>query len=240
MHQIWSGDRARGPRILVADDEAPLRDFISRNLRARGFAVLEASNGLEAFAGWETEQPDLLILDIMMPRMDGLEVSRRVREHSRVPIIVLTALDAEGDKVAALDLGADDYLTKPFGVEELLARVRAALRRSGWGTTQSPPPGIRRFGDLEVDLDGHVVRQSGVEVHLTPTEFALLGQLVTNSGRVLTHRMLLQRVWGVEYGDESEYLRVFMGRLRRKLEPDPAHPRHLLTEPGVGYKFAPE
>jgi two-component system KDP operon response regulator KdpE len=175
----------------------------------------------------------------MMPRMDGLEVSRRVREHSRVPIIVLTALDAEGDKVAALDLGADDYLTKPFGVEELLARARAALRRSGWGTTQSPPPGARRFGELEVDLEGHVVRQSGVEVHLTPTEFALLGQLVTNPGKVLTHRMLLQRVWGAEYGDESEYLRVFMGRLRRKLEPDTAHPRYLLTEPGVGYKFEP-
>jgi two-component system KDP operon response regulator KdpE len=228
-----------GPRILVADDEAPLRDFISRNLQARGFTVLEASNGLEAFAVWETEQPDLLILDIMMPRMDGLEVSRRVRERSHVPIVVLTALDAEGDKVAALDLGADDYLTKPFGVEELLARVRAALRRSGWGTTHAPPPGTQRFGELEVDLDGHVVRQSSVEVHLTPTEFALLEQLVTNPGKVLTHRMLLQRVWGAEYGDESEYLRVFMGRLRRKLELDPAHPRHLLTEPGVGYKFVP-
>lgn len=223
----------------MADDEAPLRDFISRNLQARGFAVLQASNGLEAFALWETEQPDLLILDIMMPRMDGLEVSRRVREHSHVPIIVLTALDAEGDKVAALDLGADDYLTKPFGVEELLARVRAALRRSGWVAPQPQSPGMRRFGELEVDLEGHVVRLGSVDVHLTPTEFALLEQLVTNPGKVLTHRMLLQRVWGAEYGEESEYLRVFMGRLRRKLESDPSHPRHLLTEPGVGYKFVP-
>jgi two-component system KDP operon response regulator KdpE len=201
--------------------------------------VLEASNGLEAVAVWETEHPDLLILDIMMPRMDGLEVSRRVRERSHVPIIVLTALDAEGDKVAALDLGADDYLTKPFGVEELLARVRATLRRSGWVAPQPPSPGVQRFGELEVDLEGHVVRQGGIDVHLTPTEFALLEQLVTNPGKVLTHRMLLQRVWGAQYGEEAEYLRVFMGRLRRKLEADPSHPRHLLTEPGVGYKFVP-
>ena len=237
--QSRAAGRAGGPRILVADDEAPLRDFICRNLQARGFGVLEASNGFEAFAVWETEQPDLLILDVMMPRMDGLEVSRRVRERSRVPIIVLTALDAEGDKVAALDLGADDYLTKPFGVEELLARVRAALRRSGWGATLSLASGPQRFGELEVDLEGHIVRQSGVEVQLTPTEFSLLEQLVSNPGKVLTHRMLLQRVWGAQYGEESEYLRVFMGRLRRKLEPDHAHPKHLLTEPGVGYKFVP-
>ena len=238
-HGAVGGTSVRAPRILVADDEATLRDFISRNLEARGFTVLEASNGLEACALWETEQPELLILDVMMPRMDGLEVCRRVRERSHVPIIVLTALDTESDKVAALDLGADDYLTKPFGVEELLARVRAALRRSQWVAPQSPVPGKQLFRDLEVDLDGHTVRQAGVEVHLTPTEFALLEQLVTNPGKVLTHRMLLQRVWGAEYGDESEYLRVFMGRLRRKLERDPAHPQHLLTEPGVGYKFAP-
>jgi two-component system KDP operon response regulator KdpE len=224
--------------ILVAEDEAALRDFVSRNLRARGFAVVEASNGLEAVAVWENEQPDVLILDLMMPRMDGLEVCRRVRAHSTVPIIVLTALDAESDKVAALDLGADDYLTKPFGVEELLARVRAALRRVGW-TAPAPSQGIRAFGTLEIDLDGHVVRQAGVEVRLTPTEFALLAQLVSNPGKVLTHRMLLQRIWGAQYGDEAEYLRVYMGRLRRKLEPDPARPRYLLTEPGVGYRFMP-
>lgn len=239
-HRLHTSTRGAGSRILVADDEAPLRDFIGRNLQARGFTVLQASNGLEAVGVWEAERPDLLILDVMMPRMDGLEVCRRVREHSRVPIIVLTALDAESDKVAALDLGADDYLTKPFGVEELLARVRAALRRSQWTGPHSSGPATRHFGDLEVDLDGHTVREAGVEVHLTPTEFALLEQLVSNPGKVLTHRMLLQRVWGAEYGDESEYLRVFMGRLRRKLERDPAHPEHLLTEPGVGYKFVPE
>lgn len=227
----------RAKRILLAEDEIALRDFVSRNLRARGFEVLEASNGLEAMALWQQENPHLLILDIMMPRMDGLEVCRRVREHSAVPIIVLTALDAESDKVAALDLGADDYLTKPFGVEELLARVRAVLRR-----TQSEKPqvsgDIKRFGDLEIDVSGHIVRLRGAEVRLSPTEFALLAQLVTHAGKVLTHRMLLQSIWGTEYGGESEYLRVYINRLRQKLESDPANPRYLLTEPGVGYRFA--
>lgn len=225
-------------KILVAEDEAALRDFITRNLRARGLEVIEASNGLEAIAQWEREQPHLLILDIMMPQMDGLEVCRRVREQAATPIIVLTALDSEADKVAALDLGADDYLTKPFGVEELLARVRAVLRRSQWGAVP-PATGVKRYGALEIDLQQHAVRLAGGDVRLTPTEFALLEQLVTNAGKMLTHRMLLQRVWGPEYGDEAEYLRVYMGRLRRKLERDPANPRHLMTEPGAGYRFVP-
>jgi len=226
----------RAKRILLAEDEVALRDFVSRNLRARGFEVLEASNGLEAMAQWERENPHLLILDIMMPRMDGLEVCRRVRERSAVPIIVLTALDAESDKVAALDLGADDYLTKPFGVEELLARVRAVLRRAQWEVVP-PASGIKRFGDLEVDLSGHIVRLQGVEVRLSPIEFSLLEQLVTHVGKVLSHRLLLQRIWGPEYGGEAEYVRVYINRLRQKLEHDPAHPRYLLTEPGVGYRF---
>lgn len=223
-------------RVLVAEDELELRAFICRNLRARDFTVLEASNGLEALTLWETQQPHLLILDIMMPRMDGLEVCRRIRETSIVPIIVLTALDDERDKVTALDLGADDYLTKPFGVEELLARVRAALRRGQW-FAQPPSPGVRRYGDLEIDLEGRAVRRAGTEVRLTPTEFALLEQLVMNAGKVLTHRSLLQRVWGREYTEEAEYLRVYMGRLRHKLEADPANPHHFLTESGVGYRF---
>lgn len=223
-------------RVLVAEDELELRAFISRNLRARDFTVLETGNGIEALALWETEQPQLLILDIMMPRMDGLEVCRRIRETSIVPIIVLTALDDERDKVTALDLGADDYLTKPFGVEELLARVRAVLRRGQWFALP-PTPGVRRYGDLEIDLEGRAVRRSGIEVRLTPTEFALLEQLVTNAGKILTHRTLLQRVWGREYTEEAEYLRVYMGRLRHKLEADPANPRHFLTESGVGYRF---
>lgn len=226
----------RAKRILLAEDEVALRDFVSRNLRARGFEVLEASNGLEAMALWERENPHLLILDIMMPRMDGLEVCRRVREHASVPIIVLTALDAESDKVAALDLGADDYLTKPFGVEELLARVRAVLRRTQ-GEMEPPTGGVKRFGDLEIDLSGHIVRLHGVEVRLSPIEFSLLEQLVTHAGKVVSHRMLLQRIWGPEYGGEAEYLRVYINRLRQKLEQDPAHPRYLLTEPAVGYRF---
>jgi two-component system KDP operon response regulator KdpE len=227
----------KAKRILIAEDEVALRDFVSRNLRIRGFEVREASNGLEALAVWEQEELHLLILDIMMPRMDGLEVCRRVRERSTVPIILLTALDAESNKVTALDLGADDYLTKPFGVEELLARVRAVLRRTHWET--APPPGgdSKRFGDIEVDLSGHIVRRRGVEVRLSPIEFALLEQLITHAGKVVTHRTLLQRIWGPAYGGEAEYLRVYINRLRQKLEPDPAHPRYFLTEPGVGYRF---
>ena len=226
----------KAKRILLAEDEVALRDFVSRNLRARGFEVLEASNGLEAMALWEREDPRLLILDIMMPRMDGLEVCRRVREHSAVPIIVLTALDAESDKVTALDLGADDYLTKPFGVEELLARVRSVLRRTQW-EAMPPTGGIQHFGDLEIDLTGHIMRLRGAEVRLSPTEFAFLKLLIINAGKVLTHRMLLQSIWGPEYGGEAEYLRVYINRLRHKLEPDPANPCYLLTEPGVGYRF---
>lgn len=225
---------AQPVRILVAEDEDTLRDFVGRNLRARGFTVLEAANGLEALALWEAEQPQLLILDVMMPRLDGLEVCRRVREQSTVPIIVLTALDEESDKVTAFDLGADDYLTKPFGVDELLARVRAVLRRAQW-VDQPPAHGVKRFGELEIDLEGRTVRRAGRDVRLTPTEFALLAQLVANANKVLTHRALLQRVWGVEYGDEAEYLRVYMG----KLELDPSNPRHLVTEPGAGYRFVP-
>jgi two-component system KDP operon response regulator KdpE len=225
-----------GQRILVAEDEAALRDFVSRNLRARGYIVSEAGNGLEAVASWERDSPHLAVLDIMMPRMDGLEVCRRIREHSNAPIIALTALDAEADKVAALDLGADDYLTKPFGVEELLARVRAAMRRSHWQGELSAP-GAQCFGSLMIDLESHIVRRDDAEIRLTPTEFSLLAQLVTHAGKVLTHRQLLQRVWGPEYGDEAEYLRVYVQRLRRKIEPEPASPHYLLTEPGVGYRF---
>jgi two-component system KDP operon response regulator KdpE len=226
-----------GQRILVAEDETALRDFVCRNLRARGYVVSEAGNGLEALAIWERENPQLAVLDIMMPRMDGLEVCRRIRERSNAPIIALTALDAESDKVAALDLGADDYLTKPFGVEELLARVRAAMRRSQW-QGELTGSGAQTFGALVVDLEGHTVRREGVEIRLTPTEFSLLAQLVTHAGKVLTHRQLLQRVWGPEYGDEAEYLRVYVQRLRRKIEPEPTAPRYLLTEPGLGYRFA--
>lgn len=226
----------KAKRILVAEDEVALRDFVSRNLHIRGFEVLEASNGLEAMALWEHEDPQLLILDIMMPRMDGLEVCRRVREYSAVPIIVLTALDEEKDKVAALDQGADDYLTKPFGVEELMARLRAVLRRTQNEIITSSTT-RKQFGELEIDLEEHKVRLKGEDVRLSPTEFAVLKQLVTNAGKLLTHRALLQSIWGPEYGGEAEYLRVYINRLRQKLEPDPTSPRYFLTEPGVGYRF---
>ncbi len=224
-------------RILIAEDEVGLRDFISRNLRVRGFEVFEANNGLEALAVWQQEDPGLLILDIMMPRLDGLEVCRKVREESAVPIIVLTAMDAESDKVTALDLGADDYLTKPFGVEELLARIRAVLRRTQAEPAQ-PGSAPKYFGDLQVDLNAHIVRLRGEEIRLSPLEFALLKQLVTHPNQVISHRKLLQSVWGPEYSGEAEYLRVYINRLRQKLETEPAHPRYFLTEPGVGYRFA--
>ena len=229
---------ARSRRILIAEDQETLRASISRNLRARGFEVIEAANGMEALSLWDAEQPQLLILDVMMPRMDGLEVCRRVRERSTVPIIVLTAMDAESDKLAAFDLGADDYLCKPFSVEELLARVRAVLRRADWHA-QPPASEVRRYGDLTIDLDGHTVSRRDQLVQLTPTEFALLAQLVTNANKAVPHVTLLQRVWGSEYRGEAEYLRVYIGRLRRKLEADPSNPRHLLTEPGIGYRFVP-
>ena len=224
--------------ILVAEDETNLRDFICRNLKARGFRVHEAANGLEALAIFEQNQLSLLILDLMMPRMDGLEVCRRVREKSIVPIIVLSALDAERDKVAAFGLGADDYLTKPFGVEELLARIHAVLRRAQWSPVSAITPlHIKRFADVEIDIETRIVRKAGAEVKLTRTEYALLLEMLTNANKVLTHRMLLQRVWGNEYSGEAEYLRVYVGRLRRKFEADPANPKHFLTEAGVGYRF---
>lgn len=224
-------------RILVVDDELPLLEFIRRNLEVRGYAVETAADGLEALRRLFEQDFDLVILDIMMPRMDGLEVCRRVRERSTVPIIVLTALGEEQDRVRALDTGADDCLVKPFGVEELLARVRAALRRVRW-TEWAPADAVLRFPGLEIDLAARRVFVRGREVRLTPIEFNLLRELAVNAGKVMTHQRLLSRVWGPEYGREYEYLRVYVGRLRRKIEEDPVRPRYLLTEPGVGYRLS--
>jgi two-component system KDP operon response regulator KdpE len=226
--------------ILLAEDDTAVRDFITRNLRARGFDVIEADNGFEALAAWNQHSPQLLILDVMMPRMDGLEVCKRVREKSTVPIIVLTALDLDADKIAALDLGADDYLTKPFAVDELLARVRAVLRRSQWSIRASDTAtGELRFGDIELNLNSRELYVGGTLVSLTRVEFDLLAQLMSHPNKVLPHRVLLQRVWGDEYGDEAEYLRVYLNRLRRKIEKDPSNPKRLLNAQGVGYKFVP-
>ncbi len=220
--------------ILVVDDEPGIQDFIRRNLELRSFKVSLASNGLEALALFDQAHICLVILDIMMPKMDGLEVCRRIRQSSTVPIIMLTALGEEADKIAALDQGADDYLTKPFGVGELLARVRAVIRRNHWADTPISA-GTQRFGNLEIDFEQRLAWREGELVKLSPTEFALLQELALHPGKILTHEALLKRVWGTEYRSEAEYVRIYIGRLRRKLEGDPSQPAHILTEPGVGY-----
>ncbi len=223
-------------KILVVDDEKTLRDFVSRNLSARGFQVFAAANGLEALAIFNNQSLDLIILDLMMPHMDGLETCRRVRQHSIVPIVVLSALDEEIDKVAAFRLGADDYLTKPFGVEELLARVRAVLRRVSWDK-KSTGREVLQHGVLELDSHGMTVKCRGENIKLTRTEFNLLHYFMQNVGKVLQHRVILQSVWGPEYGNEAEYLRVYVGRLRRKIEVEATQPEYLITEHGIGYRF---
>jgi two-component system KDP operon response regulator KdpE len=229
---------AARPNVLIVDDEKPLRDFVRRNLEVRNFETLTAANGLEALAHFRNQSVDLVIVDLMMPHMNGLETIRRIRESSLVPIIVLSALGEEQDKVQALNLGADDYLTKPFGVDELLARIQAVLRRSR-GLRPAGESGQRIVrGELVADLERHVVTLRGRRLELTPTEFELLVLLMQQAGRVLGHRQILQHVWGPEYGQELEYLRVYVGRLRQKIEDDPVHPRYLRTERGVGYYFA--
>ena len=222
--------------VLVVDDEKPLRDFVRRNLEVRGYRVFTASNGIEALAIFKNEHLQLVIMDIMMPHMDGLETTRRIREESHVPVIILTAMGEEADKVRAFDLGADDYLTKPFGVGELLGRVKAVLRRADWSEPAAPEQRIVR-GEIEVDLERHKVNVRGNAVDMTPTEFSLLVYLMKNAGKALHHRAILQHVWGAEYGDEAEYLRVYVGKLRQKIESDPLQPRYLHTEHGIGYRF---
>ena len=222
--------------VLVVDDEKSLRDFMRRNLEVRGFNVRIASTGLEALAVFNTQNIDLVILDVMMPRMDGLETIRRIRQNSLVPIIVLSALGEEEDKIHALNLGADDYLTKPFGVGELLARVQAVLRRAHWAEPPSRQGRIVR-GDVQVDLERHEATVRGKLIELTPTEFNLLVYFMEHAGKVLPHQTILQHVWGPEYGPEHEYLRVYVGRLRQKIEVDPTSPRYLITERGIGYSF---
>ncbi|MFH0914554.1 MAG: response regulator transcription factor [Chloroflexota bacterium] len=224
-------------RILVVDDDAAILRFLSANLKARGYEVALAMDGEQALEVMERGSIDLIILDIMMPKLDGVEACRRVREWSQVPIIVLSARGEEKDKVRCLELGADDYLTKPFGIGEMLARVQAALRRSGLASAAPARPSLV-CGEIEVNFAKRRVTLAGGEVRLTPTEFSLLQLLATNSDKVLTHTMLLQKVWGPEYAAEKEYLRVFIGRLRKKIERDPENPRYILTIPGVGYHFA--
>ena len=221
-------------KILVADDEPKIRMFIRANLEARDYQVLLAQDGIEAIEIAERELPDVIVLDVNMPGMDGIEACRRIREWADIPIIILSVRGDEKDKVRALDEGADDYVTKPFGVEELLARIRVALRRSAGQTTAAP---VFTTGDLEVDLSKRIVKRRGEDIRLTRTEYELLAYLVSNAGKVLTHRDLLHNVWGPEYGEEREYVRVFIGQLRRKIEDDPSNPRFIVTESRVGYRF---
>ena len=219
-------------RVLIVDDEAQIRRALRTALTGHGYRVDVAEDGESGLAALASQVPDVLVLDLVMPGLDGFEVLRQTRTWSNLPIIVLSARGEERDKVLALDLGADDYLTKPFGMEELLARVRAVLRRT-------PTASVTQiaFGDVTVDLARHVVTKRGAEVHLTPTEFDLLRVLGKDLGRVLTHRQLLERVWGAYASENSRQLRVYINYLRRKLEDDPSRPRWLVTEPGVGYRL---
>ena len=228
--------------VLVVEDEPQIRRFVRSALEAEGWQVNEAATLREGLSAAGTRQPDLLVLDLGLPDGDGIDLIRDVRGWSAVPIIVLSARTDEADKINALDAGADDYLTKPFGTGELLARVRANLRRprvaTGNGLVTDGVEPAFKFGDVEMDRTARVVRKAGVEVHLTPTEYRMLSVLVTNAGRVITQKQLLREVWGPMRSDQSHYLRIYMGHLRQKLEADPAQPRHLLTESGVGYRLS--
>ncbi len=222
--------------ILVVDDEPSILDFIEHSLEKHEFTVVLATDGAEALAAFDRTTFAAVILDIMLPKLDGLEVCRRLRRASTVPIIILTALGEESDKVAALRLGADDYLTKPFGVGELIARVQAVLRRADWSDLPRST-GTLRFGDIEIDFEQHQVWREGELVKLTPTEFRILQELALHPGRVYPHGMLLTGVWGPNHCRDAEYLRVYIGRVRHKVERDPSRPQHIRTEPGMGYYF---
>ncbi|MNK66173.1 KDP operon transcriptional regulatory protein KdpE [compost metagenome] len=224
-----------GAKILIIDDEPQIRKLLRVTLNAHGYEASEASNGQEGVLQATMVRPDLIVLDLGLPDMTGMEVLLQIREWSAVPIIILTALDQERDKVDALDHGADDYVTKPFGMGEFLARMRVALRHTA--KTQDEP--VLRLGNLIIDLSQRSAELNGEKLKLTPTEYDLLKVLAINAGRVMTHRQLLKQVWGGhQYESDSQYLRVYVGHLRKKIEEDPARPRCILTEPGIGYRFA--
>jgi DNA-binding response OmpR family regulator len=231
---------AKKTTILAADDDPQLLRLMTRNLEFEGYEILSASDGQQALAQIESHVPDLVLLDVMMPKMDGFTVCHRVREFSSVPIIIVTARGQDQDKVRGLDLGADDYLTKPFSVEELLARVRAVLRRSQMASKEGAKglQAMASTGELMVDFSQHLVTLAEKEVTLTPTEYAIIAYLAQNMGRIVTQDLLLEHVWGAEYLGESHMLQVNINRLRRKLEADPSQPRYILTKVGVGYSLA--
>jgi two-component system KDP operon response regulator KdpE len=223
------------PQVLVVEDDREIRRFVRAALESEGYRVAESETVARGVIDAGTRKPDVAILDLGMPDADGVEFIRAVRAFSMLPILVLSARTEESAKVAALDAGADDYLTKPFGVAELSARLRAMLRRGARAPENESP--VVTFGDVVVDLANRTVTRGAAPIHLTPVEFRLLAQLVAHPGKVLTHRVLLREVWGPSHIEHSHYLRIYMAHLRRKLEPDPARPRHLLTETGVGYRF---
>ena len=231
---------AKRTTILTADDDPQLLRLVSRNLELEDYEVITASNGQQALEMIEFQMPDLVLLDVMMPKMDGFTVCQRVRAFSTVPILLITARGQDQDKVRGLDLGADDYLTKPFSVDELLARVRAVLRRAQFsaGEPTQAMSTSATIGELVIDYRQHLVSVAGQEVSLTPTEYRLLAYLAQNAGRIVTQDLLLERIWGAEYVGESHMLQVNINRLRRKVEPDPAHPRYILTKVGIGYQLA--
>jgi two-component system KDP operon response regulator KdpE len=220
-------------RVLIVDDENAIRRYLRAALSAQGFSIYEAANGQEAINAVVSNHPDIIILDLGLPDFDGIEVTRRLREWSQTPIIILSVREAEIDKIAALDAGADDYLTKPFGTGELMARMRVALRR----LTNTPDEPILQVGSLQMDVSRRLVTVDNNQVSLTPTEYEILRLLLQNAGKVLTHRQLLRQVWGTAYESEMHILRVNISNLRRKIESDPTRPHYLLTEPGVGYRL---
>jgi two-component system KDP operon response regulator KdpE len=221
--------------ILIVDDEPQIRRVLRTTLSSQGYTVVEARSGEEALEQIRSERIDLILLDVNLPGMSGLDTCREIRRSKDVPIIMLTVRDSERDKVQALDAGADDYVVKPFGADELMARIRAALRRAG--PAESLPPFTS--ADLKIDFERRAVIVQGQPARLTPKEFELLRHLVANQGKALAHRRLLQAVWGPDYGEETEYLRVFINQLRKKIEPDPHNPRYIHTEPWIGYRFEP-
>lgn len=226
------------PVVVVIEDEPQIRRFLRATLHGQSYRLFEAETGADGLIEAATRQPDVVIIDLGLPDMDGLEVIRRLREWSSVPVIVLSARGGERDKVAALDAGADDYVEKPFSTDELLARIRVALRHAAGGPRAADA--VFEVGSLHVDQGRRVVRVDSAEVHLTPIEYRLLTTMIRHAGKVLTHRQLLREVWGPSHVEDAHYLRVFMAQLRRKIEREPAQPRHLLTEPGVGYRLAAE
>jgi two-component system KDP operon response regulator KdpE len=222
--------------VILMEDDAQIRNFVKEALEAEGWKVFEAANGERGLIEAGSRKPDLLVVDLGLPDMDGVDVIRDFRNWSTVPVLILSARSEEPEKILALDAGADDYLTKPFGIGELLARVRAVTRRRLQGTDASPQI---HFSDVKVDLSRHSVIRGGQPVHLTPIEYRLLGVLLANAGKIMSHRRLMQEVWGPNHTESAHYLRIYMSHLRQKLEADPTQPVHLFTETGVGYRFEP-